>query len=145
MPKPDASELQALGLYDADAPHAAATLELLTVLLGLGATVEELLVYRDQLPGLASVVTIRGGPALTVTQAVERSGLSEDKVRRLTRAAGFPEPGPDDRFFGPGFVELASGIAAAEHMFGDDAVLQLVRVMGSAMSRVADAIVSAFL
>jgi adenylate cyclase len=94
---------------------------------------------------LASVVTIRGGPALTLAEAVERSGLSEEKVRRLTRAAGFPAPGPDDRVFGAGFVELAAGIAAAEHLFGEDAVLQLVRVMGSAMSRVADAVVSAFL
>jgi hypothetical protein len=36
-------------------------------------------------------------------------------------------------------------MAAAEAIFGDDAVLPLVRVMGSAMARIADAIVSAFL
>ena len=34
---------------------------------------------------------------------------------------------------------------AAEEVFGEDAVLQLLRVMGSAMARVADASVSAFL
>jgi adenylate cyclase len=36
-------------------------------------------------------------------------------------------------------------MAAAEAIFGDDAILQLVRVMGSAMGRLADALVSAFL
>jgi len=145
VPKADASELQALGLYDPGGPHAAAQLELLTYLLDLGATVEELVDNRDQLPGLASVVTLRGGPAMTLNDAAERSGLSEDKVRRLTRAAGFPEPPAEDRVFAAGFTELASGIAAAERLFGEEAVLQLVRVMGSAMSRVADAVVSAFL
>jgi hypothetical protein len=54
-------------------------------------------------------------------------------------------PGPDDRVFAAGFVELASGLAAAEQLFGEEAVLQLVRVMGSAMSPVADALLSAFL
>jgi hypothetical protein len=87
-------------------------------LLGLGATVDELVDYRDQLPGLASVVTIRGGPAMTLTEAVERSGLPEDKVRQLTRAAGFPVPSAD-RVFSTGFVELASGIVAAERLFGE--------------------------
>src|SRR3989442_654412 len=36
-------------------------------------------------------------------------------------------------------------MAAAEAVFGEDAVVQLVRVMGAAMARIADAIVSAFL
>jgi adenylate cyclase len=138
-------ELRARGLYDPDAPDAAAQLELLTYLLGLGATVDELVEYRDGLPGLASVVTVRGSPAITLAEAAQRSGLSEDKVLELTRAGGFPAPGPDDRVFGDGIADLASGIAAAEQLFGEQAVLQLVRVMGSSMSRLADAIVSAFL
>src|SRR5439155_7279346 len=78
-------------------------------------------------------------------EAVEASGLDEEKLLGLTRAAGFPIPGTDDRVFPAGFVQLASGLAAAEQLFGEEAVLQLVRVMGSAMSRVADALVSAFL
>ena len=44
-----------------------------------------------------------------------------------------------------GFAGLGRGLAAAEDLFGSDAVLQLVRVMGAAMARVADAVVSAFL
>jgi class 3 adenylate cyclase len=140
-----AAELEALGLYDPAAPDAGARLELLEYLVGLGAGAEDLVQFRDQLPGLASVISIRGGGALTLADVVERTGLSEDKVRRLNRAAGFPDLGRDDRVFGEGFASLAAGMAAAEQLFGEDVVLQLVRVMGAAMARVADAVVSAFL
>jgi len=137
-------ELEALGLYDPQAPHAAEKLELLEYLIELGASQEDLVEHRDGLPGLASVVAMRGGQMVTVAEAVERSGLSEEKIRRLNRAAGFADPGPDGRV-GEGFVYLAAGLSAAEDLFGEDAVLQLVRVMGAAMARVADAGVSAFL
>jgi adenylate cyclase len=140
-----AAEFEALGIYDPGAEHAAQQLELLEYLVSLGATAEDLVAYRDGLPGLASVVAIRGGAALTLAEVAERSGLSERKVLRLTRAGGFPEPGPDDRVLPDGFVALAAGIAAAEDLFGEEAVQQLVRVMGSTMARVANAIVSAFL
>jgi adenylate cyclase len=40
---------------------------------------------------------------------------------------------------------LGSGLAGAEALFGREVVLQLVRVMGAAMARLADAVVSAFL
>ena len=134
-----------MGLYDPAAPDAAARLELLQYLVELGATADDLVAYRDELPGLASVVAIRRGTALTFDETVERSGMAEEKLRRLNRAAGFADPAPDDHTFSESFVSLASGMDAAERVFGEDAVLQLLRVMGSAMARVADASVSAFL
>jgi adenylate cyclase len=139
------ADFEALGIYDPAAPHAAQQLELLRYLEDLGATAEDLVAYRDTLPGLASVVAIRDGGALTLSEAVERSGISEEKLLQITRAAGLPEPGPGDRALGEQLVSLAAGMAAAEELFGEDAVLQLVRVMGSAMARLADALVSAFL
>jgi class 3 adenylate cyclase len=126
-------------------PHAARQLELLEFLVSLGATAEDLVAYRDDLPGLATVVTLRGGRALTLSEAVQRSGVSEEKLLQISRAAGFPDPEPGDRVLGEQFADLAAGMAAGEAMFGDDAVLQLVRVMGSAMARLADALVSMFL
>jgi adenylate cyclase len=138
-------DFESLGLYDPAAPDAAQRLELLEYLVELGATADDLVAYRDELPGLASVVAIRGGPALTLSEAVERSGLPEEKLHRITRAAGFADPGPEDRIFSEGFVSLAGMLAAAEAVFGEEAVLQLVRVIGSSMARVADAMVSAFL
>jgi adenylate cyclase len=138
------SELEALGLYDPAEPDAAERLELLEYLVELGATTDDLVTYKDELPGLASIIVLRG-PVMSLREAAERSGLPEEKIRRITRAAGFADPNPDDRVFGVGFADLAAGIAAAEGLFGEDAVIQLTRVMGSAMARLADAAVSAFL
>ena len=145
MPKQSAAAFQALGVYDPGAPHAAQRLELLDYLVGLGATAEDLVAFRDELQGLASVVAIRGGRALTMSEAAQRSDVSEEKLVQIMRAAGLPEPGPGDRVIGEQLAGLVAGMAAAEAIFGEDAVLQLVRVMGAAMARLADAIVSAFL
>ena len=145
VPDLTAAEFEALGVYDASAPHAPQRLQLLEYLISLGATVDDLVAYRDQLPGLASVVAIRGGGGLTVSEAVERAGIPRERLLQMVRAAGFPEPGPDDRVISERFADVVASMAAAEVVFGEDAVLQLVRVMGSAMARLADAIVSAFL
>ena len=140
----DAARLMELGLYD-PAADAQQRLELLEFLQELGAGVEDLVSYRDELAGLASVVALRGGPALTLGEVVERSGVPEEKLRRLNRAAGFPDPGPDDRVFGEQFAGVFGAISAAEALFGEETVMQLIRVMGAAMARIADAVVSAFL
>jgi adenylate cyclase len=140
-----AADLEALGVYDPGAEHAPERLELIQYLVSLGATGEDLVAYREELPGLASVLAIRGGVGLTLGEAAQRSGLPPEKVRRINRVAGFPDPGPDDRVFGEKFVGVASGMNAAESLFGEEAVLQLLRVMGSATARIADALVSAFL
>lgn len=143
--EPTADELERLGVYDPREPHAAQRLELLEFLVSLGATADDLVEYRDELPALASVVAIRGGSMITIAEAAERSGLPEAKLRQIGRAAGFPDPGPDDRVFAESFIGVAAVLTAAESVFGEAAVMQLVRVMGSAMARVSDALVSAFL
>jgi adenylate cyclase len=145
VPKLNAEDFEALGVYDPGAPHAAQRLELLEYLVSLGATAEDLAARRDELPALASAVAIRSGRALTLSEAVERSGISEEKLLRIMRAAGFAEPGPTDRAIVEQVADLAAGLAAAESLFGEEAVLQLFRVMGSSTARLADAIVSAFL
>lgn len=140
-----AADFEALGVYDPGGPHPDRHLELLEYLVSLGATAEDLIEYRDALPGLATVVASRGGNALTLSEAAQRSGLSREKFLQIIRAAGFAQPGPDDRVVSERFVDLAAGTVAAEAIFGAEAALQLLRVMGSAMARVADAAVSAFL
>jgi adenylate cyclase len=140
-----AVDLERLGLHDPNAPHAAERLELIQFLISLGATDDDLVSYRTELPGLASVLAIRGGPGLTVAEVAERSGVEEEKLLELNRLAGFPDPGPDDRVFAEDAVTVAQGMAAAEALFGQEAVMQLVRVLGSSMARVANALVSAFL
>jgi adenylate cyclase len=141
----DAAQWVRLGLYDPAAPGAANQLALLEFLAARGANADDLLEFRDGLPGLAAVLALRGGRALTLSEVVAESGLGEAEVAAMVRAAGLPIPGPGERFFVEGFAGLGRGLAAADDLFGSDAVLQLVRVMGAAMARVADAVVSAFL
>jgi class 3 adenylate cyclase len=141
----DEGELQALGLYDPAGEHAELRLELLRYLTDLGATTDELVAYRDALPALAAVLVIRGGPAMTFDETVERSGLSTDEMRRIIRTAGFADPEPDARVFTQQFAELAESLAAGTAVFGEESMYQLLRVLGSTMARVADAVVSAFL
>lgn len=69
-------ELEGLGLYDPGAPHADEKLALLEYLVRLGATDSDLVAYRHELPGLASVVVLRGGPPMTLVEAAARSGLA---------------------------------------------------------------------
>ncbi|MGZ4186105.1 MAG: adenylate cyclase regulatory domain-containing protein, partial [Solirubrobacteraceae bacterium] len=139
------ADYEALGVYDPADPHATRRLELLEYLVSLGATTDDLIQYRDDLPGAATVVASRGGKALTLSEAVKRAGIPEDKLLQIIRAAGFAAPGPDDRVISEQLAGVAASTAAAEAIFGEEAALQLVRVMGSAMSRLADAAVSAFL
>jgi class 3 adenylate cyclase len=141
----DAAEWERLGLYDPAEPGAANQLGLLEFLAERGASAEDLVEFRDGLPGLAAVLALRGGRALTLSEVEAESGLGRAEVTAMVRAAGLPIPGPEDRIFVEGFAGLGRGLAAAEDLFGSDAVLQLVRVMGTAMARVADAVVSAFL
>ena len=83
VPDLTAAEFEGLGVYDASAPHAPQRLQLLEYLVSLGATADDLVAYRDQLPGLASVVAIRGGRALTVSEAVERAGIPRERLVQI--------------------------------------------------------------
>lgn len=143
--QPDTDDFQRAGLYDPDDEHAPERLELLRFLVECGATLDELVAGRDELPGVASRVLLRTGEArFTVTEVAERSGLESDLVLRIWRAAGFPDPDPEDRQFSEDEAELFAALHAGEALVDREAILQLIRVMGSAMSRVADAFGSAF-
>ena len=97
MDRLTAAAFEALGLYDPAEAHAARKLELLEYLVGLGATNDDLVQHRDDLPGLATIVASRAGQPLTLAEAAQRAGVDEKQMLRIIRAAGFAEPGPDDR------------------------------------------------
>jgi adenylate cyclase len=139
-------ELEALGLYDPDEEHAAERLALLEYLLELGATVEELVEAGPALPAVASTVVLRGGKErLTQGEAAARAGVTLGGASRLWRAAGFPDPGPDARVCTEEDVEALRVFQAGAELLGEDVVLQVARVIGSSMARVADAAIAAFL
>jgi class 3 adenylate cyclase len=142
----DTRELEARGLYDPGAPGARERLELLEFLLGLGATVDEMIAAGEELAAVASTVVLRGaGERFSRAEAARRAGVSVDGAARLGRAAGLSDPGPDACVYSDEDVELLRTFDAGSQLLGEDAALQLVRVIGSALARIADAEVSAFL
>jgi class 3 adenylate cyclase len=142
-----AAELEAAGLYDPNAPDAAERLALLEYLLGLGATVDDLVeADRDNaFPLVASRIALWGtDPRLTVDEVAERLGVEPAVIRRTWRAAGFPEPEADVPTFAAQDVAMFELLQVAVSIFGEDVVVQLVRVLGAATARIADASISAF-
>lgn len=140
-----ADDFRGLGLFDPAAPDAAERLELLTWLVGLGATPNELRDYAHDLSGLAYVCVMRGGGERLVRAALaERVGVPEALVTEVTRAAGFADPGPDDAIYGPGWIDVLQTVRAAGAVFGHEAVIHLARVVGAALAKIADATASAF-
>jgi adenylate cyclase len=142
----DAIEFERRGLYDPAATDAFERLAILRELVALGATTDELAAARDELAWLAVRVVLRPGPReLTLAELAGAAGVTEERAATVWRAAGFPRPTPDARPFSEADVELLRSVEAGAVLFGDDTILQMVRVMGSAMARVADTVISAFL
>jgi hypothetical protein len=139
------AEFEQAGLYDPEDPHAAERHELLHYLVRRGATLDDLVEFRDELPAVAIVIALRHGDALTVDDLARRSGVDRAQVVRIVRACGFTEPGPDERAFSEGMARLCALVPSAVDLFGDEAVFQLLRVMGASSIRLADALVSSFL
>jgi adenylate cyclase len=139
------AELEQVGLYFPGGPFAEERLGLLRYLVDRGATLADLVAFREELPGLAAVLALRPTGALTLEELVERSGVDTDMAVGIIQAAGFPAPVAGDRVFSPELVEFCRVVPSAIDLFGEDAIFQVVRVMGSTSARLADALVSSFL
>ena len=136
-------DLVAAGLYDASDPAAAERLELFIFLLDeIGASIPEL-VQADQQGGLLSFAAFRtlrtGRDGFTFAEAVEQAAIDPEVALNLWRAAGFTDPRPFERRFGPQDVELFRLFALLSGFVGEHQVVQLVRTMGEAVGRVAEA------
>lgn len=143
QPTPD--ELAAAGIYDPDDELAEERLELIGYLMGLGATLDELVDAYPDLPQVASARALRGtGERFTQAEAATRAGVPIDVAGRIWRATGFPDPGPEAAIFTDDDVEVLRTFQAGAELLGEDVVLQVARVMGSSMMRVADATIAAF-
>ena len=85
------------------------------------------------------------GDRLTLDEAVSRLGLDRAAMLRTWRAAGFPEPEQDAKVFTPGDLSMFTVMQAGLDYLGEEVVIQLIRVLGAASARVADASISAFM
>ena len=120
--------------------------ELTEYLLSLGATAEEIESAGDLSAALATTIVLRGtGERFTRAEAAARAGVPVEMAIRVGRAAGLPDPGTDAQAYGEEDVELLRVIDAGSQLLGVDALFQLIRVIGSACARIADAEVAAFL
>jgi class 3 adenylate cyclase len=143
--RPSPEELAAAGVYDPDDELAPARLELLEYLLELGATLDDLVAANPNFAAVASSVALRGpGPRLNAAEAARRAGVDLDVALGIWHAGGFPDPGPDARVYTEEDIDALRTFAAGAAFLGDDVMLQLARVMGSSLARIADAVVGAF-
>jgi adenylate cyclase len=141
-------ELMAAGLYDPQASDAEQRLDLLRVLERRGAGLAEMTRAHGggRLQRLAAELLVYGDvERLTADEVSTQAGVEVDRFKVLWRAAGFPEPAPDDSRFTQAEVELVRVVERARALFGEPATLQLVRVVGSSVARIAEAAVSTFM
>jgi hypothetical protein len=142
----DLADLESVGLYHPLDPHAQDQRELLSLLLARGATLEDLTAGRDDLAVLMFDLAVRvGGEQFDTAEVAERSGVPAELIAAIWRASGVSEPDPGQRALNAVDVESMAMLHSAQELLGRDATLQLVRVMGAATARIADAMVSAFI
>ena len=136
-------DLVAAGLYDPADPAAAERLELFDFLLDeIGASIPEL-VQADEQGGVLSFAAFRtlrvGRDGFTFAEAVARAEIDPDVALTLWRGAGFADPRPFERRFGPQDVEMFRLFGLLATFVAPEQVLQLMRTMGEAVGRVAEA------
>lgn len=134
-------DFEAEGLLDGlSAEDREARADLLEQLAADGATLEELkqAVAEDRLALLPLERVLAGEGKYTPAEVSERSGLSGEFQDRLFRALGLALAGPDDRVYGDDDVEAAATVTRfLEAGFSEETVLEVCRVMGDSMARLA--------
>lgn len=96
---------------------------------------------RRPSPDLKAVARrILGEPALTPIDMSNRTAIPLERLRRTWRALGFPPVPDDERFFTPADVRVLELLAAAEGagLYSEEEILQISRVMGQGLARVAE-------
>ncbi len=86
-------------------------------------------------------LALAGTPKYTQAEVAELSGLSTEDLRRFWRALGFPDVEPGDRAFTEEDLNVLGTVTGSIAMgvTDIDVAVQLTRVYGSSMARIADA------
>jgi adenylate cyclase len=139
----DRDDLIAAGLYDPDAADSAAQLALLVFLLDdIGASIPELVQVSEE-GGLMSFAAIRSlridEERWTLAEIAARVGIDTELASTVWRAAGFSEPRPFERRFGPSDLAVFELMRDLTALVGPEHALQLLRTAGEATARVAEA------
>jgi adenylate cyclase len=123
----------------------AARQKLLEHLAEDGFTAEELAKAVDENRlALLPVDRVLGG-TYTAKEVEERTGLPAELMARIRRLEGLPQPGPDDRVFSDEDIEAARSTRLfLEAGFDEDRIIEITRVLGEGMARLAATITAAF-
>jgi adenylate cyclase len=81
--------------------------------------------------------------AITLAEVAERAGLDVETCRRARMLMGLPDPG-DEPVCRTAEIDTFRGFAAGIELYGEEAILQFTRVLGSAMATVAEGALSVF-
>lgn len=139
----DREELIRRGIVDPGAADADAKAALCHALLARGASIDQLVQNATNLGAVSADINLRGsGPRFTFAEAAERHGFDLDVAYRAWRALGFPDPPPDEPALTEAEADLL-GFFNELSVLDDESALQLLRVMGSSVARMADAAVAA--
>ena len=135
------------GLYDPTAGDAEAILELLRYLDERGATLDDLVEGQaaGTLAAAASDRLMAIDRTLSRDAAAQAVGLTVEQVDRAWLSVGLPAVPREGPAFSEGDLLLLGAFAAGTALLGFEAALQFSRVMGSALSRIADAATTGFI
>ena len=116
--------------------------DLIKYLDDLGFTVEEMVEAerRGRLFGLAGdVLSWSGRPTYTLETAAEELGITAEDVARAWALLGLTVAGPDIPVLSQADVDALATWLALKAVVGQDGALGLLRVLGAAMARLAEA------
>jgi adenylate cyclase len=131
-----------------DRPEPEQTIDLRDVLMDLGVPPAEVQRAADdgtlELLALEKIVSLEE-PRYDLAEVASMSGVDADEIRAYWRALGFPDPRVGEKLFTDTDVEMLSAVVSyiAEGTLEPDLALQMSRVIGSSLDRVATAQVDA--
>lgn len=141
MREPDWVRLQELGLYDPAAANAAERRDLLRFFAERDITENQMVaaLAGNRLLSLVGDLTLRPGDRHTRDEAAAVAGIAPEQIDRIFRAAGLPTVAPDTPYYSDRDVETLRAFGLGAALFGEAAVLRFTRVIGTSLSRIADA------
>lgn len=116
--------------------------ELVEYVLARGATADDV-ARTTNLGELALDLHLRARTDVTLAEVAERVGIDWPRAERLLVALGLP-PDPGARTTADEAAALELLATVARDVIGEDTTAQIARVVGNAMARVADTVVTAF-
>jgi adenylate cyclase len=131
-----------MGLYDRVAPDAADRLALIRYAMTRGATVDDVAAATN-LGELALDRTLRPRGSLTLGEVVDTTSIEWSTAQRLVAAVGL-SPDPDLLLTTDEAKTVRLLAAVSSDLLGEEATMQLARVVGNAMARIAETVVGVF-